>query len=195
MRLTWRWLVAVALAGLLAGFLLGRAGSGATAKELAQADSLRAQAHALVVADAERDSLWHVTEALRADSITRATRVVTVTRTHTDSVVRTIPDTQYEAGLETALEIERAAEDSLTTQLARDTTELLSVVHGVTAERDMAMQLQVKTQSALDAALRVRKDPAWGIGVTAGYGCGAHACGPQITAGVTFHVRVPFLNK
>ena len=177
------------------GFMVGRIGSGATKAELATADSLRAAEHSLAVAVTQRDSIRGVMLRMQAETVTVAGKKVVVVRARTDTLVRTVPDTAMERRLTDALLIERAAEDTLTMALAKDTTDMRVVIHGVTVERDYAMQLQVRTQAALDAALRTRRDPAWGLGATGGYGCVLGSkCGPTLAVGVTWRVKLPFIG-
>lgn len=45
-----------------------------------------------------------------------------------------------------------------------------------------------------DAKLPHKPESPWGIGFTAGVGCGGNGCGPQLTAGVTYRVKLPKLK-
>jgi hypothetical protein len=193
----------VVVLALVGGFLLGRAGSGATPSEKASRDSLALVSRAL-------DRAVHVADSIRArqDSLTGAAVAVAAgkvgpARTHTDTelvtVERLVPDTgalrrAWDA-VPVAVAAERAHGDTLIASLAADTlfkAQSLSVAY---RERDAYRSQRDEAQRQLAAALKRRTEPPVTIGATAGgvavYSGGRILFGPGAAAGLTVRVRIP----
>lgn len=57
----------------------------------------------------------------------------------------------------------------------------------------VTLEDRVRTADSLIASARpiiadARQRSRWGLGFSAGYGCGQHGCGPTVTAGVTYKI-------
>jgi len=198
-----RWYLLVAVIALASGFLLGRAGSGATAAEKKSADSLAAVARATdsLVALAKRTQAQE--DSAAADSIRRSKVRVIVARGKTDTdwvAIDTAALTKpLLAQLDTVhadLLAERAAGDAHVAALEADT--LLKRRHAdsawallgvVTAQRNDAQQ-------QLNAALGRRTEPPVTLGATLGPGClltgGRVVCGyAGANAGLRVRIKFP----
>ena len=178
-----------------AAFVLGRAGGGATAAERAQADTIQAQAAQLHAQAAHLDTVAAALLAARAETVRVQVAKILPARLHTDTVVTTLVAPVDSGALRTTLNGERMACDTAITALAADSLALHNVWVATRSQRDDALRLQLRTQGALEAALRVRKPSRILLGATVGYGGvlsgGRVVTGPSASAGLTFTIPLP----
>jgi hypothetical protein len=200
---TLRWYALVALLALTGGFLLGRAGSGATAAEKASRDSLALVSHALDAAVHVADSLRARQDSLAGAAVTVAAGKVGPARLRTDTQIVTVellvPDTgalrrAWDA-VPVAVAAERALGDTLVARLAADTLLKSASLSVAYRERDAYRVQRDEAQRQLDAALKRRTEPPVTIGATLGgavvYSGGRILFGPGAAAGLTVRVRIP----
>jgi hypothetical protein len=186
----------VFLLAVVLAFTVGRCSGGATAAERAQADTIRAQQHTLRVQAAHLDTVAAALLAARAETVRVQVAKILPARLHTDTVITNsvtlVPDS---AALHTALNVERVACDNAIAALAADSLALHNVWVATRSQRDDALRLQLRTQGALEAALRVRKPSRILLGATVGYGGvlsgGRVVTGPSASAGLTIKIPLP----
>lgn len=201
--MTWKAPVLAAAVALAAGFLLGRMGSGATAAERKQADSLTAVSVALDHAVAVADSIRRVKDAEVSAAARAAAARVWPARTHTDTAVqvveRLIPDTgavrRAVDSVTASVAVERAAGDSLVATLATDTLALANDVRVAVAEREVYRSQRDSAEAQLARALKARREPAVTLGASLGYGPtlsnGRLVWGINESNGLTVRVKLP----
>lgn len=196
MKPEWGWWGTCVVCVVFGG-VLGRAiGGGPTAAERALADSLRAQSVTLSAQAHANDSLRLLLQNASHSVTTAAVSHIAPARLHTDTIVinsvMSVPDN---TALHTALNIERAACDTALAASGRETMTAQMATASVQAERDAALRMQVRTQTALDAALRIRRPSRILLGMTGGYGAtwsgGRMAVGPSVNLGVTVQIPLP----
>jgi hypothetical protein len=198
-----RWYLLVAVVAVAGGFLLGRAGTGATAAEKKSADSLAAVARATdsLVALAKQTQARE--DSIAADSIRKAKARVIVLRGKTDTAWLPLDTATVTAPLRAQLDAahhaqlaERKGDSTLIAALEADT--LLKRRHAdsawallgtVTAQRNEA-------QRQLATALGRRTEPPVTLGATLGPGClltgGRVVCGyAGANAGLTVRIKIP----
>jgi hypothetical protein len=198
-----RWYALAAVVALVGGFLLGRAGSGATAAEKASRDSLALVSRALDAAVHTADSLRARQDSLAGAAVATAAGKVGPARMHTDTQIVAVevlvPDTgalrrAWDA-VPVAVAAERARSDTLAARLAADTLLKANDLRVAYRERAAYQSQRDEAQRQLDAALQRRTEPPVTLGATLGgaviYHGGAVLLGPGAAVGLTVRVRIP----
>ena len=198
-----RWYALVGVLALAGGFLLGRAGSGATPAERAARDSLAAAGRALDAAVHTADSLRARADSLAGAAVAAAAGKVGPARLRTDTLTVTVEHLVPDTGalrlawnaVPVAVAAERARSDTLVALLAADTLLKASDLRVAYRERAAYMSQRDEAQRQLDAALKRRTEPPVTLGATLGgaviYHGGAVLLGPGAAAGLTVRLRIP----
>jgi hypothetical protein len=199
-----RWYLLVAVIALASGFLLGRAGTGATAAQKQSRDSLALVSAALDRAVHVADSIRAKADSIAAANVALAAAASKASRAKTDTawltIEKLVPDTgalrrAVQAG-EAAVLAERTAGDRHVATLEADTTQKAGDLRTALKERDAYHAQRDDAQKQLDAALARRTEPPVTLGATLGPGClltgGRVVCGyAGANAGLTVRIRIP----